>query len=879
MIRAATISDWRAQCKPWADRAAELAVWAEQRAVNRRDVWGGYVPKKFRGEGSNGATTKPSINKRGSITLSTSVIEKHFYCGSEGDVIGVHAISQENTSLWGAIDLDRHDDEPGQPPAEQLQSFALAIYAEMVGLGFRPLLTDSNGKGGLHLRVFFREAVASGALYRWLQTLVAKYADFGFATAPETFPKQEDLEHVTFGNWMRLPGRHHSKKHLTRAWDGAAWFDGAAAVAAILAITGDDPALMPFIAPPQRPSHDANGYSSHNGKLADIQYRAARYLDTIPGAVSGQRGHDATYRVACKLVQGFDLPTQQALVPFDEWNQRCQPPWEREDLLKKLNDAANEPGRHGYLLDAGGSRRGKDDRTGSGEDERPEIIVTAEEHEVNDAAIAALASDRSLYQRGGALVQVVRQPKASKERGIRRPINAPRILPVESAGLRERLSRHAEFYMLRETKEGMEKKRQHPPAFCSPAILARGRWEEIRDLAGVVTSPVLRPDGSILSQPGFDEATGLLFEPDCDVPTIAENPTKADVAKAVITLLDIVQDFPFANDSHTATWLASVLTPLAQFAFDGPAPLFLIDSNVRGAGKSLLCDVASVIATGLEAPRTAASTVDAEMRKLITAAAIGGDRLILLDNVAGELGGPSLDAALTANRWKDRILGESVNIELPLQVVWFATGNNVILVGDACRRVAHVRLHCREENPEERAGFAHPDLKRFVADHRPDLLAAALTVLRGYCAAGRPRMKVTPWGSFEGWSALVREAVVWAGLDDPGEGRQELSKRSDREAAALRQLIAGLVELKPGTAGVTVGEMLDAITLDLHGACRCPKLREAILELCPAEHGKLPSTRSIGKKLARYRDRVIDGVAIEQLEYQGSSKWTLAAAT
>ena len=29
-------------------------------------------------------------------------------------------------------------------------------------------------------------------------------------------------------------------------------------------------------------------------------------------------------------------------------------------------------------------------------------------------------------------------------------------------------------------------------------------------------------------------------------------------------------------------------------------------------------------------------------------------------------------------------------------------------------------------------------------------------------------------GSYEGWSNLVREAVVWCGLPDPGETRQEL---------------------------------------------------------------------------------------------------------
>jgi hypothetical protein len=35
-----------------------------------------------------------------------------------------------------------------------------------------------------------------------------------------------------------------------------------------------------------------------------------------------------------------------------------------------------------------------------------------------------------------------------------------------------------------------------------------------------------------------------------------------------------VSDFPFERPEHRAAWLAGLLTPLAWFAFDGPAPLY-----------------------------------------------------------------------------------------------------------------------------------------------------------------------------------------------------------------------------------------------------------------------------------------------------------------
>lgn len=67
--------------------------------------------------------------------------------------------------------------------------------------------------------------------------------------------------------------------------------------------------------------------------------RARAYLATIEGAVSGQRGHDRTMRVAGILVQKFGLSIADALPIILDWNQKCQPPWNEKELLHKLQDA------------------------------------------------------------------------------------------------------------------------------------------------------------------------------------------------------------------------------------------------------------------------------------------------------------------------------------------------------------------------------------------------------------------------------------------------------------------------------------------------------------------------------------------------------------
>ena len=74
---------------------------------------------------------------------------------------------------------------------------------------------------------------------------------------------------------------------------------------------------------------------------ADVVVRRARaYLATIEGAVSGQRGHDRTFRVACVLTHKFGLTFEQAWPLFKEWSDiQCEPPWSDRELEHKLADA------------------------------------------------------------------------------------------------------------------------------------------------------------------------------------------------------------------------------------------------------------------------------------------------------------------------------------------------------------------------------------------------------------------------------------------------------------------------------------------------------------------------------------------------------------
>ncbi|MGE0193915.1 MAG: phage/plasmid primase, P4 family [Planctomycetota bacterium] len=79
--------------------------------------------------------------------------------------------------------------------------------------------------------------------------------------------------------------------------------------------------------------------------------RARAYLAKVPPAVSGQHGHDQTFKAACSIVEGFDLDTETAYALLSEWNAGCEPPWSEKELRHKIKDADKKATRRGHLLD------------------------------------------------------------------------------------------------------------------------------------------------------------------------------------------------------------------------------------------------------------------------------------------------------------------------------------------------------------------------------------------------------------------------------------------------------------------------------------------------------------------------------------------------
>jgi hypothetical protein len=374
---------------------------------------------------------------------------------------------------------------------------------------------------------------------------------------------------------------------------------------------------------------------------------------------------------------------------------------------------------------------------------------------------------------------------------------------------------------------------------------------------GMASAPVLRHDGTIITKPGYDPATGIYATFDGEYPPLMTPSEARDLFN------DVLHDFPFLSDAHKSAWEAALITGLARTAFAGCSPLFLFDANTPRTGKGLLTDLLAIIWGGNQAARQTPPKEAEEWRKTITTVALSGAPYFLLDNVKGKLGGPAIEAVLTTTRWGDRKLGGNEQVSLPITFILLATANNATLTTDMTGRTCLCRLESPDEHPELRNEFKHRDLIGYVRQRRHELAIAALSIPHGYIKAGHPDQKLRAWGGFEGWSDLVRNSIVWAGLSDC-DTREVLSEMADDETDILRRLMDGWAQL--GDGAHTVAEAIEQINQD-----KAPTLKQLLAEI-PGDR-----SRALGTLLRDWRGRVLSGRKFDKPNRK-VSKWQLMVA-
>src|SRR5262249_51798972 len=190
------------------------------------------------------------------------------------------------------------------------------------------------------------------------------------------------------------------------------------------------------------------------------------------------------------------------------------------------------------------------------------------------------------------------------------------------------------------------------------------------------------------------------------------------------------------------------------------------------------------IATGRDCPAITASKNAEETEKKLGSILLSGVPIVSLDNCTHDLEGELLCQVTERPLIKIRILGRSETPDCESRTTLFVTGNNIVFKGDMVRRNLICNLEALSERPELRE-FKRDTLMH-AADNRPAYVAAVLTIIRAYFAAGSPRV-CGSLGSYSAWSAMVRSPLVWLGEPDPVASTEE-ARSEDPELATIGEL-------------------------------------------------------------------------------------------
>ena len=341
-------------------------------------------------------------------------------------------------------------------------------------------------------------------------------------------------------------------------------------------------------------------------------------------------------------------------------------------------------------------------------------------------------------------------------------------------------------------------------------------------LAGIngVKQPVRRRDGRVELLPqGYDRESQIYtLEGGLDYD---EN---MPLEEAVAFWRAMFSTFPWPEETRErmmGSYLAAALSMYAKALMPPGAliPMFVVNANMGGSGKSLLAKMAIWMVYG-RAGGTSFPESDEELRKILDTAAQSMAQVLFFDDKDGFLESRFLNEWLTSNVREGRVLGTNQKFVMQKTAVTWLTGNEVRLREFLQRRSVIIDLFSLQ-NLKERVlpedTIILSDEWMAEEENRKRCLSALWAFVRYSCVPreeereglGGVMEKVTlcgrvdeawqrvrsahrPIDSFETWSRVIPQIVIDAKFGDPLD-RADIVGVGDTEAQDFEKLIKAVI--------------------------------------------------------------------------------------
>lgn len=395
----------------------------------------------------------------------------------------------------------------------------------------------------------------------------------------------------------------------------------------------------------------------------------------------------------------------------------------------------------------------------------------------------------------------------------------------------------------------------NPPQRIVNALLHNQDRKYLKTLKGIAHQPYLDQKRKLIVNVGFNADTGIYaYFNEADFAGL-DNVTQEDARSCLMMLKAELAEFEFETPEDLSAALVAMLTAVLRPGLP-LAPAFNINATVPGSGKSYLAKIIALFATPLPPYVTSYPTTAEEATKLILAMLLEKPPVILFDDMQTDwkpFG--AINKALTSTTTTERVLGSSRTATASTSSLFLGTGNNVVPIKDMRRRVVTIRLAPKSEAANLRKFEGNP--LQQITRYRSTYVRFALTIIQAYLLHGKRDETITPIGSYEEWSELCREPLMWLGEPDPASSLiNQVKDNSDNEVLG--------VFLKQWrkyyrNESITVRELTEVP--HTHTSTKTPLL-EITQELPVTERGTV-NNHMLGHFLKRHRGVRVNGLRIE----------------